>query len=77
MEFCWRERNLLVVEINFKIGDKVKIIKDMPSVNGMLHKDSIVKVDEISHGSPFRGSIRVVDSLGKIWWVDKDNLGTI
>ena len=57
-----------------KIGDKVKIIKDIPSVNGMLHKDSIVKIDEVSHGSPFRDPIRVVDSLGKIWWVNSTDI---
>ena len=48
-----------------KVGDKVKIVKDIPSVDGMLHKDTIVKIDEIKEGNIFR----VVDSLGKIWWV--------
>ena len=69
--------DLLVVKVNFKMGDKVKIVKDIPNVNGMLHKDSIVKVDEISHGSPFRGSIRVVDSLGKIWWVTQKDITNV
>ena len=57
-----------------KVGDKVKITKDIPNINGMLYKDSIVKIDEISSGSPFRGSIRVIDSLGKIWWVKKEDI---
>ena len=57
-----------------KIGDKVKMIKDIPSVNGMLHKDTIVKIDEITDGNPVRGSIRVVDTLGKIWWVNREDL---
>ena len=61
-----------------KIGDKVKIKKDIPSVNGMLHKDTVVKIDEISgdhpSGSPFRGSIRVTDNLGKIWWLNREDL---
>ena len=61
-----------------KIGDKVKIKKDIPHINGMLYKDSIVKIDEISgdhpSGSPFRGSIRVTDNLGKIWWLNKEDL---
>ena len=48
-----------------KVGDKVKIVKDMPSVDGMLYKDTIVKIDEIKKDNTFR----VVDSLGKIWWV--------
>ena len=57
-----------------KIGDKVKIKKDIPNINGMLYKDSIVKIDEISEGSPFRGSIRVIDSLGKIWWINQEDV---
>ena len=58
-----------------KVGDKVKILKDIPSVNGMLHKDTIVKIDEIKDGSnPVRGSIRVVDTLGKIWWVNEKEI---
>jgi hypothetical protein len=57
-----------------KIGDKVKITKDIPNINGMLYKNSIVKIDEISSGSPFRGSVRVIDSLGKIWWVKKEDI---
>ena len=57
-----------------KIGDKVKIKKDIPNINGMLYKDSTVKIDEISEGSPFRGPIRVIDSLGKIWWISKEDI---
>ena len=59
-----------------KIGEKFKIIKDIPNVNGMLHKGTVVKLDEISEGSPFRGSIRVTDNLGKIWWVNSEDLST-
>ena len=57
-----------------KIGDKVKIKKDIPSVNGMLHRDTIVKIDEITDSNPVRGNIRVTDSLGKIWWVNSTNI---
>jgi len=57
-----------------KIGDKVKVNKDIPSVNGMLHKDTIVKIDEITDSNPVRGSIRVVDNLGKIWWVNLNDI---
>jgi hypothetical protein len=53
-----------------KIGDKVKINKDIPSINGMLHKNTIVKVDEIRENDVFR----VVDTLGKIWWVNREDL---
>ena len=58
-----------------KIGDKVKILKDIPSVNGMLHVGTVVKIDEITEGiNPVRGSIRVVDNLGKIWWVNSTDI---
>ena len=60
-----------------KIGDKVKIKKDIPNINGMLYKDSIVKIDEVSGGSPFRGSVRVIDSLGKIWWIHEKDITNV
>ena len=60
-----------------KIGDKVKIKKDIPHINGMLYKDSIVKIDEVSGGSPFRGSVRVIDSLGKIWWIREKDITNV
>ena len=45
--------------MKIKIGDKAKMIKDIPSINGMLHKGSIVKVDEI-------------DGLLKIYSINKN-----
>ena len=58
-----------------KIGDKVKINKDIPSVNGMLHSGTIVKIDEITDRRRIvRGNIRVLDNLGKIWWVNKEDI---
>ena len=56
-----------------KIGDKVKINKDMPNVDGMLHKDTIVKVDDIRED----GILRVVDLIGKIWWVNLSDVSVI
>jgi hypothetical protein len=51
------------------VGDKVRIIKDIPSVDGMLHKDRIVKIDEIKNNK-----IRVKCSLGKIWWIESSHV---
>ena len=57
------------------VGDKVKITKDIPSINGMLRIGSVVRIDEItSIGSVVRGNIRVVDNLGKIWWISVDDI---
>jgi len=41
----------------------------------MLYVGSVVKIDEITEGkSLVRGAIRVVDTLGKIWWVNKEDI---
>ena len=55
------------------IGDKVKMVRDIPSVNGMLHRGTVVKIDEIRDDDVFR----VVDTLGKIWWVPNEGLEDI
>ena len=62
---------------NFKVSDKVKMLKDIPSVNGMLHKNTIVKIDELVESNPVRGSIRVIDNLGKIWWVTQEDITNV
>ena len=53
---------------------KYKVIKDYPTVEGMLYKNEIVKLD---NGDNRLNKIRVKDSTGKIWFVDKDNLITL
>ena len=61
-----------------KIGDKVKVNKDIPSVNGMLHKGTVVKIDEMSlPDSVVRPNIRVVDNLGKIWFLNKEDVNNV
>ena len=61
-----------------KINDKVKIVKGIPSVNGMLHAGTIVRIDQITEGKTLmRGAIRVVDTLGKIWWVNEVDFKTL
>ena len=57
---CSRGRQL-------RIGQRVRIEVDIPSENGMLYKDSIVKLDEFNFKT---NKIRVTDSLGKVWWVE-------
>jgi len=49
------------------IGQRVRIETDIPSENGMLYKDSIVKLDEFNDTTK---KIRVTDNLGKVWWVE-------
>ncbi len=55
-----------------KVGDKVKVNKDIPSINGMLHKGTIVKIDHIASKSI--NNIRVTDNLGKIWYLSEEDL---
>ena len=49
------------------IGQRVRIETDIPSENGMLYRDTIVKLDEFNDKL---NKIRVTDSLGKVWWVE-------
>ena len=51
----------------FNVGDKIKVQENIPSTNGMLYKNSIVKLDEVNESTE---QIRVIDSLGKIWWIE-------
>ena len=54
------------------IGDKVKVNKDIPSINGMLREGTMVRIDHISSKSD--NNLRVTDDLGKIWWVDEGDI---
>ena len=48
---------------------KYKIIKDYPTIDGMLYKNEIVKLDNGDNKKYFTTDtkIRVKDSTGKIW----------
>jgi|TARA_R100000084_G_C4649165_1_gene148634 hypothetical protein len=54
-----------------KVGERVRIQEDIPSVEGMLHKDSIVKISEWNEETK---KIRVTDSMGKIWWIEPNSV---
>ena len=49
------------------VGQRVRIEEDIPSAEGMLYRDSIVKLDEFNDMSK---KIRVTDNAGKVWWVE-------
>jgi len=46
------------------IGKRVCIQQDIPSVNGMLYKNTIVKVEALNESK-----LQVQDRSGKLWWV--------
>ena len=48
-----------------KIGKRVCIQEDIPSVNGMLYKNTICRVEGFD-----TKKIQVQDRSGKLWWVD-------
>ena len=49
------------------VGKRVRVETDIPSENGMLYKNSIVKLDEFNDSTK---KIRVTDNLGKVWWIE-------
>ena len=48
-----------------EIGDKARIQEDIPSIDGMLYKNTIVKVEAFNDKK-----LQVQDRSGKLWWVD-------
>ena len=49
----------------FTLGERVRIEEDIPSVNGMLYKNSICKVESIN-----KEKVQVQDRSGKLWRVE-------
>ena len=58
-----------------KIGDKVKVNKDIPSINGMLREGTMVRIDHISSKSG--NNLRVTDDLGKIWYLSENDITNV
>ncbi len=55
---------------------KVKVLFDYPTIEGMIYKDTIIKVTE----SDFKGKkhdekIKGLDDMGKIVWIPRKLLG--
>ena len=46
------------------VGKRVCIQQDIPSVDGMLYKNTICKVEALEESN-----LRVQDRSGKLWWV--------
>ena len=47
------------------VGKRVCIQQDIPTVDGMLYKNTICKIDTLEEGK-----LRVQDRSGKLWWVE-------
>jgi len=47
-----------------EVGKRVCIQDDIPSVNGMLYKNTIVKVEALEDSK-----LQIQDRAGKLWWI--------
>tara|TARA_B100000131_G_C18076625_1_gene596630 strand:- start:798 stop:1010 length:213 start_codon:yes stop_codon:yes gene_type:complete len=56
-----------------EVGQKVRVEENIPSPNGMLYKNSLVKLDEFNSK---QNKIRVTDSLGKVWWINPSQVSS-
>ncbi len=52
--------------MNYKVGDKVRVLTTKSTINGTLYEGTIVTIDDKLKNSK---DYRVVDDLGKIWYV--------
>ena len=52
--------------MNYKVGDKVKVLTTKSTINGTLYEGTIVTIDDKLKNSK---DYRVIDDLGKIWYV--------
>jgi len=53
------------------------VSKDYPTVNGMLHKDDVVMIEEKYKAFIGNEKIKVKDLTGKIWFVETKYLKQI
>ena len=56
---------------NLKIGERVRIEQDIATVNGMLYKHTICKVEALEEGK-----LQVQDRSGKLWWVASNQVSS-
>tara|TARA_R100000008_G_C3500797_1_gene123582 strand:+ start:56 stop:256 length:201 start_codon:yes stop_codon:yes gene_type:complete len=54
---------------NVIVGERVRIEEDIPSVDGMLYRNTLCKIDSFTNDK-----IRVQDRSGKLWWVSQNQI---
>ena len=52
---------------DLKVGQRICVQEDIPSSEGMLYKNTIVKLDDWNDKTK---KIRVTDMMGKVWWIE-------
>jgi len=56
------------------IGQKVKVLNDISTIDGTLYKDEIVKVEAAIHFG--NSNLKVIDNLGRYWFVNSKDITT-
>tara|TARA_R100001509_G_scaffold141916_1_gene97112 strand:+ start:277 stop:477 length:201 start_codon:yes stop_codon:yes gene_type:complete len=54
-----------------QIGEKVCVQEDIPTVDGMLYKNTICKVETLNEDK-----VQVQDKSGKLWWVASNQVSS-
>ena len=54
-----------------KYNQKVKVLNDISTVDGTLHKDEIVTVENL-----IGENIKVIDNVGRYWFVNPKDIST-
>ena len=52
-----------------KISDRVCIQEDIPTIDGMLYKNTICKIESFD-----TKKVQVQDRSGKLWWVNGNQI---
>ena len=50
-----------------EVGQRVRVETDIPSPDGVLYRNQLVKISEWNSKTK---KIRVTDSVGKVWWIE-------
>ena len=50
-----------------EVGQRVRVEIDIPSPDGVLYRNQLVKISEWNSKTK---KIRVTDSVGKVWWIE-------
>ena len=56
------------------IDQKVKVLNDVSTVEGTLHKGEIVKVESAIHVG--ENNLKVIDNLGRFWVINSKDIST-
>ena len=59
------------MRFTYKIGDKVQLLRNIPSADGMLYEGTKAKINEI--GFPDK-DLMIMDDVGKLWYVNEEDV---